>query len=248
MTEAAPRDTPKRDVVLVGRNDFQNKLLAHMITERIGCSCLVRSVEGLSGPAVDANVLVLLDVAGVAARDIKVRLQVLATRASVHNIALINADEGVSFEQIVAWPGIKGIFFRETSERNFVKGILAIFKGEYWLSRKMLFAHWEQTSAHKRLFAAERTLLTRKEIDTLKLLVGGHSNNHIAHTLNVSPHTVKTHIYNLYRKLRVGNRVQAVHWALQNIEGVGREFTSPEKSALALRAPEVDRGSPRSRP
>jgi len=114
-------------------------------------------------------VLALLDVAGIAARDINVRLQVLATWASIRNVALINADEGVSFEQIVAWPGIKGIFFRETSARHFVKGILAIFKGECWLPRKMLFAHWEQTSAHKRLFPAETTLLTPKEIDTLKL-------------------------------------------------------------------------------
>ncbi len=223
MTGAARRDTPKRDVVLIGRNDFQNKLLARMITERIGCNCLVRSIEDLSGPSVDANVLALLDVAGIAARDINVRLQVLATCASIRNVALINADEGVSFEQIVAWPGIKGIFFRETSEKNFIKGILAIFRGECWLSRKMLFAHWEQTSAHKRPFPVETTLLTHKEIDTLKLLVSGHSNNHIAHTLNVSPHTVKTHIYNLYRKLHVGNRVQAVHWALQNIEGVERD-------------------------
>jgi len=224
MTEAARRDTPKREVALIGRNDFQNKLLAHLIAERVGCSCLVRSIEDLSGPSVDVNVLALLDVEGIAAPDLNVRLQVLATCASVRNIALINADEGVSFEQIVACPGIKGIFCRETSEENFIKGILAIFKGECWLPRKMLFAHWEQTGAHKRLFPAETTLLTRKEIDTLKLLVGGHSNNHIARTLNVSPHTVKTHVYNLFRKLHVGNRVQAVHWALQNIEGVEREF------------------------
>ena len=224
MTETARRDTPKRCVVLIGRNDFQNKLLARLIAERIGCSCLVRSIEDLSGPSVDADVLALLDVEGIAAPDLNVRLQVLATCASVRYIALINADEGVSFEQIVACPGIKGIFCRETSEENFVKGILAIFKGECWLPRKMLFAHWERTNAHKRLFPAETTLLTRKETDTLKLLVGGHSNNHIARTLNVSPHTVKTHIYNLFRKLHVGNRVQAVHWALQNIEGVEREF------------------------
>jgi LuxR family transcriptional regulator of csgAB operon len=224
MTETARRDTPKRDVVLIGRNDFQNKLLAHLIAERIGCSCLVRSIEDLRGPSVDMNVLALLDVEGIAAPDLNARLQVLATCASVRNIALINDDESVSFEQIVACPGIKGIFCRETSEENFVKGILAIFNGECWLPRKMLFAHWEQTSAHKRLFPAETTLLTRKEIDTLKLLIGGHSNNHIARTLNVSPHTVKTHVYNLFRKLHVGNRVQAVHWALRNIEGVEREF------------------------
>src|SRR2546426_453368 len=129
MTEAARRDTPRRDVVLIGRNDFQNKLLARMITERIECNCLVRSIEDLSGPSVDANVLALLDVAGIAARDINVRLQVLATCASIRNVALINADEGVSFEQIVAWPGIKGIFFRETSAKHFIKGILANIEG-----------------------------------------------------------------------------------------------------------------------
>ena len=224
MTETARQATPKCGVVLIGRNDFQNKLLANLIAERVGCSCLVRSIEDLSAPSVDVNVLALLDVEGIAAPDLNVHLQVLATCASVRYIALINADEGVSFEQIVAFPGIKGIFCRETTEENFVKGILAIFKGECWLPRKMLFAHWEQTSAHKRLFPTETTLLTRKEIDTLKLLVGGHSNNHIARTLSVSPHTVKTHIYNLFRKLHVGNRVQAVHWALQNIEGVEREF------------------------
>ncbi len=224
MSETARRDTPKGGVVLIGRNDFQNKLLARLIAERIGCSCLVRSIEDLSGPSVDADVLALLDVEGIAAPDLNVHLQALATCASVRNIVLINADKGVSFEQIVACPGIKGIFCRETTEENFVKGILAIFKGECWLPRKMLFAHWEQTSVHKRLFPTETTLLTRKETDTLKLLVGGHSNNHIARALNVSPHTVKTHIYNLFRKLHVGNRVQAVHWALQNIEGVEREF------------------------
>ncbi len=224
MSETARWAAPKRGVVLIGRNDFQNKLLANLIAERIGCSCLVRSIEDLGGPSVDADVLALLDVEGIAAPDLNVRLQVLATCASVRYIALINAGEGVSFEQIAACPGIKGIFCRETSEENFVKGIHAIFKGECWLPRKMLSAHWERNSAHKRLFPAETPLLTRKEIDTLKLLVGGHTNNHIARTLNVSPHTVKTHIYNLFRKLHVGNRVQAVHWALQNIEGVEREF------------------------
>lgn len=224
MSETARRATPKAGVVLIGRNDFQNKLLARLIAERIGCSCLVRSIEDLSGPSVDADVLALLDVEGIAAPELNVRLQALAACASVRNIALINADEGVSFEQIVACPGIKGIFCRETSEENFVKGIGAILNGECWLPRRMLFALWEQTSAHKRPFPTETTLLTRKEIDTLKLLVGGHSNNHIARTLSVSPHTVKTHIYNLFRKLHVGNRVQAVNWALQNIEGVEREF------------------------
>ena len=68
MTETARRDAPKRDVVLIGRKNFQNKLLAHLIAERIGCSCLVRSIEDLRGPSVDVNVLALLDVEGIGTR------------------------------------------------------------------------------------------------------------------------------------------------------------------------------------
>ncbi len=224
MTEATRWDVPKRDVVLIGRNNFQNKLLAHLIDERIGCSCLVRAIEDCSALSVDADQFALLDIEGVAAQDISVRLQVFATRVSCRDIALINADEGISFEQIIPWPGIKGIFFRASSEENLVKGILAIFNGECWLPRKMLSAHWEQTSARRSPRLTETTLLTRKETETLRLLAGGNSNNHIARKLNVSPHTVKTHVYNLFRKLRVSNRVQAVHWAFQNIDGVEQEF------------------------
>ena len=46
----------------------------------------------------------------------------------------------------------------------------------------------------------------------LRLLAAGNTTEHIAASLKVSPHTVKTHIYNLFRKIHVSNRVQAVHW------------------------------------
>src|SRR3989442_12375002 len=107
MTETARRDAPKRDVVLIGRKNFQNKLLAHLIAERIGCSCLVRSIEDLRGPSVDVNALARLDVEAIAAPDLHARLQVLATCASVLTIALINAGEAVGFEQILGGPGTR---------------------------------------------------------------------------------------------------------------------------------------------
>jgi len=55
--------------------------------------------------------------------------------------------------------------------------------------------------------------LSKKEKQTLELLCAGLSNQEIAGQSFVSPNTVKTHIKNIYTKLRVNNRSQAINKA-----------------------------------
>ena len=52
--------------------------------------------------------------------------------------------------------------------------------------------------------------LTNREIEVLKKLAKGLSNNKIANSLFISTETVKKHLSNIYRKLKVDNRHQAV--------------------------------------
>jgi LuxR family transcriptional regulator of csgAB operon len=61
-------------------------------------------------------------------------------------------------------------------------------------------------------------MLTCKEVKILEAIVGGHTNQDIADKIFLSPHTVKTHIYNLYKKIGVTNRVQAVNWARKHLK------------------------------
>ena len=206
-----------QSVVIIGRPSLQNAFLASLIDSRTGCPCLVRTLEDLNGQPRAALTLVMLDVEGASEREIGLGLRSLSESDACHSIAVINADADIGFEKIVSWPKVKGVFWRETSQEHFIRGIQAIFNSECWLPRKMLAAYLEQMRPSRPPSLPDSTHLTRKEIETLKLIAGGNSNSHIARQLNVSPHTVKTHIYNLFRKIHVSNRVQAVHWASRNM-------------------------------
>jgi ATP/maltotriose-dependent transcriptional regulator MalT len=55
--------------------------------------------------------------------------------------------------------------------------------------------------------------LSKRELEILNLLAEGHSNQEIAAKLFISVSTVKTHIQNLFEKLDVKRRIQAIEKA-----------------------------------
>lgn len=59
------------------------------------------------------------------------------------------------------------------------------------------------------------TNLSNREMTILQRLVDGLDHRQIAEILFISPHTVRTHIINIYQKLHVNNRAQAVKLALK---------------------------------
>jgi LuxR family transcriptional regulator, positive regulator of biofilm formation len=117
--------------------------------------------------------------------------------------------------------GYSGIISCKNMASTFVKAIEAILNGELWYSRKAL-CHFAATALDDktsyqigvcRQTAEKFECLTPKERCIAKSLFLGLSNKEIAHIAHISLHTAKAHIYNIYRKLDVSSRAEAMNLA-----------------------------------
>jgi DNA-binding NarL/FixJ family response regulator len=70
--------------------------------------------------------------------------------------------------------------------------------------------------------ATERRLLTPREAQLLRLLAQGHTYAGVGEQLGVSPHTVGSHIRNIYRKLEVHSGRAAI-WRAMELRLLGEQ-------------------------
>ncbi|MDW1912776.1 LuxR C-terminal-related transcriptional regulator, partial [Vibrio sp. 707] len=134
---------------------------------------------------------------------------------------LVNAEPNLRIESLLTWSNLKGLFYFEDDFDKVMMGLKGILNGENWLSRDIL----NQLIGH--LLSLNNTVgeletklemeLTRREMQVLSALCQGGSNLDIADSLFVSEHTVKSHLYSIFRKLEVKNRMQAITWAKRNL-------------------------------
>lgn len=77
------------------------------------------------------------------------------------------------------------------------------FLGAYYLEHPLLPASGDNLN---RFAAAQH--LTGRELEIVRMLLNGKSNNEIAEELYLSPHTVRNHLANIYKKIKVKNKLQ----------------------------------------
>ena len=133
-------------------------------------------------------------------------------------VAFINVQASLAIEEEAVARGVRGLFYEPEVLEFLPKGIRAIFKGELWLSRQVM----SQYILRKRSFVSNHPkkaskILSQREVEILSLICIGATNEEIAQELTISPHTVKSHIYNIFSKINVPNRLQAALWAGKNL-------------------------------
>ena len=81
------------------------------------------------------------------------------------------------------------------------------------IARKILQRLGKSAPAAPAPAPAERALVTEREIEMLRALAKGLSFNEIGDMYSISPHTVARHVKNIYKKLAVHSRGEAVYEA-----------------------------------
>ncbi|MFZ5808523.1 MAG: response regulator [Chloroflexota bacterium] len=126
-------------------------------------------------------------------------------------LTVYNNDEFI-FEGIRA--GARAYLMKDISKEELVNVIKEVAQGKAYLQPELTNKLIERISELPEISPAA-TRFSEREMDVLRLLVEGKSNKEIATGLSLSEHTVKTHIANIFSKLEVNSRAEAVTRAIQ---------------------------------
>jgi DNA-binding NarL/FixJ family response regulator len=123
-------------------------------------------------------------------------------------VTMFQDDESI-FAALKA--GARGYVLKDASEDELLRAIQAVSQGEAIFSpgvasRMISYFATSQNQVPQELFPE----LTMREREILEMMAVGKANTEIAETLSISLKTVRNHVSNIYSKLQVVDRAQAV--------------------------------------
>jgi two-component system, NarL family, response regulator LiaR len=157
--------------------------------------------------------VILMDLVMPNMDGIEATQQITAQHPDARVLALTSfaADEKV-FPAIKA--GAMGYLLKDSEPNDLVKAIRQVHRGEPTLhpsiARKVLHELGRPSSQPQ-----TTDPLTEREVEVLRFVSKGLSNQEIANELTIAEVTVRTHVSNILSKLHLANRVQATLYALR---------------------------------
>lgn len=121
-------------------------------------------------------------------------------------------DEHIVFQALAA--GAKSYILKHDQSQKITDAILSMMNGGAPISpviARLMLQKFQRPQQAVELPEA----LTERQVNILKLVSQGFSSKEISEKLDISYYTVTTHIKNIYSKLQVNSRTEALHEAMK---------------------------------
>lgn len=204
-------------VWVVEDNAFLRDTVAELLDRSPGMGCALaagtceEALDALRRGKVPQVVLMDLGLPGMTGIEGIGRIKAISP-ASAIVVLTVHEDDDRVFEAICA--GASGYLLKPASAEEIVQAVATAVRGaspmNAFIARKVL------TMFTRNARPRADHGLTDREREILQLLIEERSQKQIAQALTLSPHTVDTHLRNIYAKLHVHSRSGAVAKALQD--------------------------------
>ena len=159
--------------------------------------------------------VILMDLRMPELNGVEAMRQIRAENSEAKFLVLTTYDtDEYIFDAIEA--GAKGYLLKDASREDLFQAISAVHRGESLVQPRVASRVLDRLAQLTRQAgqAAEPQLLSDRELEVLQLMASGAANKQIASDLTISESTVKTHVTNIFQKLDVNHRTEAVTKAM----------------------------------
>jgi two-component system, NarL family, nitrate/nitrite response regulator NarL len=200
-------------VIADGRPIFRDGLRRLLQTE----PCL--RIVGETGPGFDAATLVrdlrpdilLVDFEGQSTLEM---LKTLAVSGqTVHTIILAEHVDDADLTKVLEL-GARGLVLRDSAADVLFKSIHSVLAGQYWIASDAVvdapagLRKLEVELRRRRVFG-----LTPRELEIVRMVVGGFTNKEIGEKLAIGENTVKSHLTHIFNKVGASSRIELALFA-----------------------------------
>ena len=204
-------------VVVVDDHPIVQEGLVRLLECEDGFDCIGAAKNGIEAVRMVSELkpdIVLMDVAMPEMDGIEATKRIKEVCPEIKIIAL-SAYKYAHHIQACIKAGVDGYLLKDMPRNELVNAIRAAYQGTAVFDLSSSMGLIRSLATDRVGENAVYCKLHDREIEVLKLVANGSSNRAIAKTLNISDSTVGTHLANIFKKINVASRTEAVLYALK---------------------------------